>query len=134
MKIKNSETITQQFSNILTSSKRRPNKLESDRGKERYNSIFQNFLRVRDKHHYSRFTDKGPSVAERVIRTIRSLLKKPVFEERHAEWLNEILSVIEQYNITIHSSVKMTPVQASKKSNEKEVYSNLKDNREIQKP
>ena len=28
----------------------------------------------------------------------------------------------------------MTPNQASKKSNEKEVYSNLKDNREIQKP
>ena len=28
----------------------------------------------------------------------------------------------------------MTPVQASKKSNEKEVYSNLKDNREVRKP
>ena len=28
----------------------------------------------------------------------------------------------------------MTPNQASKKSNEKEVYSNLEDNREIQKP
>ena len=28
----------------------------------------------------------------------------------------------------------MTPSQASKKSNEKEVYSNRKDNREIQKP
>ena len=28
----------------------------------------------------------------------------------------------------------MTPIQASKKSNEKTVYNNLKDNREIQKP
>ena len=28
----------------------------------------------------------------------------------------------------------MTSNQASKKSNEKEVYSNLKDNREVQKP
>ena len=28
----------------------------------------------------------------------------------------------------------MTPVQANKKSNEKEVYSNLRDNREIRKP
>ena len=28
----------------------------------------------------------------------------------------------------------MTPLQASKKSNEKLVYSNLKDNREVQKP
>ena len=28
----------------------------------------------------------------------------------------------------------MTPIQASKKSNEKDVYSNLKNNREVQKP
>ena len=28
----------------------------------------------------------------------------------------------------------MTPLQASKKSNEKLVYTNLKDNREVQKP
>ena len=28
----------------------------------------------------------------------------------------------------------MTPIQASKKSKEKEVYSNLKDNREVRKP
>ena len=28
----------------------------------------------------------------------------------------------------------MTPIQASKKVNEKEVFSNLKDNKEIQKP
>ena len=28
----------------------------------------------------------------------------------------------------------MTPIQASRKLNEKEVYSNLKDNREVRKP
>ena len=28
----------------------------------------------------------------------------------------------------------MTPIQASKKANEKEVYSNLKENREVRKP
>ena len=28
----------------------------------------------------------------------------------------------------------MTPIQASKKSNERKVYSNLKDNREVRKP
>ena len=37
-------------------------------------------------------------------------------------------------NIIVHHSNKMTPLRASKKSNEKEVYSNLKDNREIQEP
>ena len=44
-KKKYSQTITNEFSNILTTSKRKPHKLESDRGTEFYISIFQNFLK-----------------------------------------------------------------------------------------
>ena len=79
LKNKYSQTITNELSNILTTSKRKPPKIESDRGAEFYNSIFQNFLKTKNIHHYSRFTDKGPSVADRVIRTIRNLLRKPIF-------------------------------------------------------
>ena len=60
-------------------------------------------------------------------------LKKPVFLRGNADWLSELTSVVKQYNNTIHSSTKMTPIQASKKSNEKLFYPNLKDNRENQK-
>ena len=134
LKNKYSQTITNEFSNILTTSKRKPLKLENDRGTEFYNSIFQNFLKSKNVHYYSRFTDKGPSIAERVIRTIRNLLKKPVFLVGEASWINELPSVIKKYNNTIHHSTKMTPIQASKKSNEKEVYSNLRDDRVKQKP
>ena len=133
-KNKYSQTITNEFSNILTNSKRKPLKIESDRGSEFYNSIFQNFLKTKNIQHYSRFRDKGSSIAERVIRTVRNLLKKPVFLAGEASWINELASVIKQYNNTIHSSTKMTPVQASKKSNEKLVYSNLRDDRVKQKP
>ena len=133
-KIKISQTITNEFSNILTASKRKPLKIESDRGTVFYNNIFQNFLKSKNIHHYSRFTDKGPSIAERVIRTIRNLLKKPIFLAGNPDWLSELPSIVKQYNNTIHHSTKMIPNQTSKKSNEKEVFSNLKDNREIQKP
>ena len=46
-----------------------------------------------------------------------------------ADWLSELLSVIKQYNSRIRSSIKMTPIQASKKSNEKAVFDNLQDKR-----
>ena len=134
LKNKYRQTIANEFSNILTTSKRKPNKIESDRGTEFYNSIFQNFLKINNIQYYSRFTDKGPSIAERVIKIIRNLLKKPVFEKGRADWISELSSVIKKYNNTIHSSTKMTPLQASKKSNEKLVYSNLKDDRQKQKP
>ena len=129
LKNKYSQTITNEFSIILTKSKRKPLKLESDRGTEFYNSMFQNFLKSKNIQYYSRYTDKGPGIAERVNRTIRNLIKKPVFEKGQADWLSELSSVIKQYNKTIHHSTKMTPIQASKKSNEKNVYSNLQDKR-----
>ena len=119
LKNKYSQTITNELSNILTTSKRKPLKIESDTGTKFYNSTFQNFFRSKNIHHYSRFTDKGPSIAERVNRTIRNLLKKPIFLAGNANWLSELPSVVKQYNNTIHHAIKMTPVQASKNANEK---------------
>ena len=57
------------------------------------------------------------------------MLKKPVFLKGNADWLSELPSVIKQYNNTVHHSIKMKPIDASKKSNQKLVYSNLQDKR-----
>ena len=114
MKNKKCEPVTDEFSKFLSSSRRSPLNKESDRGADFYNSNFQKCLKAKNMQPYSRFTDKGPSTAERVIRTIRKLLEKPVFKKENVDWLSELPSVIEQYNITIHSSTKMTPIEASK--------------------
>ena len=79
---------------------------------------FSKFLKIKNIQHFSRFTDKGPSIVERVIRTIRNLIKKPVVEKGNADWLFEVPSVIKKYN-SVHCSIKMTPVQESKKLKEK---------------
>ena len=92
--------------NILTTSKRKPLKIESDRGTDFYNIIFQNFLKLNNIHHCSRFPDTGPNIAERVIRTIRNLLKKPVFLAGNADWISELPSVVKKYINTIHHSKK----------------------------
>ena len=91
-------------------------------------------MKIKNIHHYSRFTDKGPSIAERVIRTVRNLLKKPVFEKGRADWVSELPSVVKQYNNTVHHSIKMKPIDASNKLNPKLVYNNLKDDRKVRKP
>ena len=86
------------------------------------------------KNHYSRFTDKSPSIAERVFKTIRNLSRKPIFLAGNADWICELPSVTKQCNNTIHHSIKMTPNQASKTSNERNIYANLQDPRVRQKP
>ena len=51
---KNAQTIKDSFENILISSKRKPGLIESDRGKEFYNNIFQDFLNKNKIKNYSR--------------------------------------------------------------------------------
>ena len=96
LKDKKNQTKTNEIMNILSTSKRGPLKLESDRGAKWYKSIFQNFLKTKNFQHYSRFTDESPSIAERVIITIRNLLKKPIFLAGYANWLSELPCVIKQ--------------------------------------
>ena len=108
--------------------------IETDRGKEFYNSIFKNFLKLNDINHYSRFTDKGAVIAERVNKTIRNMLKKTVFEKGKSDWLSELPSITKTYNNKFHYSIKMTPTEASKKKNENIVYFNLQDKRKKKGP
>ena len=130
LKNKYALSITDAFSQIVKTSKRKPNLLEIDDGKEYANEDFNEFLNNSNEKRYSRYTDKGAVFAERFNRTIRNLLKKPVFPEGNADWLSELPSVIKKYNNTIHNSTKMTPIQGFNKANEKLVFDNRKDKRE----
>ena len=134
LKNKNAQTIKDSFENILTSSKRSPNLIETDRGKEFYNNIFQEFLNKNNIKLYSRNSSYGAVFAERFNRTIRDLLKKPVFEKGDGNWIDVLPKITKQYNNRIHSSTKLTPIQASLKTNEGFVYKNLLDKRKKVKP
>ena len=81
LKNKNAQTIKDSFENILISSKREPGLSESDRGKEFYNKIFQDFLNKNNIKLYSRKSSYGAVFADHFNRTIRDLLKRPVFEK-----------------------------------------------------
>ena len=134
LKNKNAQTIKDSFENILINSKRKPNLIESDRGKEFYNNIFQDFLNKNDIKLYSRNTSLGAVFAERFNRTIRDLLKKPVFEKGDGNWIDVLPTITKQYNSRIHSSTKLSPKDASLKKNEGFVYKNLLDKRKKVKP
>ena len=134
LKNKYATTIKEAFEQIITTSKRKPNLIETDDGKEFANKIFETYLKSQNIKRYSRSTSKGAVFAERFNRTIRNLLKKPVFENGDANWIDTLDSIIKKYNNTVHSSTKMTPIQASKVTNQKKVLNNLQDKRKKQKP
>ena len=134
LKNKNAQTIKDSFENILIRSKRSPNLLEGDFDRGFYSHIFQDFLYKNNIKLYSRNSSYGAVFAERFNRTIRDLLKKIVFEHGDANWIDVLPTITKQYNNRIHSSTKLTPIQASLKKNEGYVYKNLLDKRKKVKP
>ena len=134
LKNKNAQTIKDSLENIIINSKRKPNLIETDRGKEFYNNIFQDFLIKNNIKIYSRNSSYGAVFAERFNRTIRDLLKKIVFENGDGNWIDILPSITKQYNNRIHSSTKLSPKDASLKKNEGYVYKNLLDKRKKIKP
>ena len=134
LKNKNGQTIKDSFEKFIISSKRKPNLIESDCGKEFYNNIFQSLLNNNNIKLYSRNTHLGAVFAERFKKSIRDLLKKIVFEHGDANWIDVLPTITKQYNNRIHSSTKLTPTQASLKKNEGYVYKNLLDKRKKVKP
>ena len=129
LKNKKAQTIKDSFENILINSKRKPNLIESDRGKEFYKNIFQDFLNKNNIKLYSRNSLYGAVFAERFNRTIRDLLKRPVFEKGDGNWIDVLPKITKQYNHRIHSSSKLTPIEASLNKNEGYVFKFLLNKR-----
>ena len=134
LKNKNAQTIKDSFEIILISSKGKPNLIESDRGKEFYNNIFQDFLNKNSIELYSRNSSVGAVFVERFNHTIGDLLKKIVFEQGDAKWIDVLPTITKQYNNRTHSSTKLTPIQASLKKNGGYVHKILLDKRKKLKP
>ena len=129
LKSRNAITIKDSFENVLISSKRKPYLIETDRGKSFYNNIFQDFLNENNIKLYSRKTSLGAVFAERFNKTIRDLLKRPVFQKGDSNWIDILQTITKQYNNRVHTSTKLSPKDASLKKNEGLVYKNLLDKR-----
>ena len=67
--------------------------------------------------------------AERPNHTIRDFPKRPVFLRGDGNWIDVLTTITKQYNNRIHSSTKLTPIEAPFKKNEGYVFLNIIDKR-----
>ena len=74
---------------------------------------------------YSTENEEKSSVCEWWNRTIKTKMRKQFTVQGNTLYLDILPKILEQYNNTKHSFLKMTPVQANKKKNESAVYFNL---------
>ena len=99
---------------------RKPEKMWVDKGKEFYNKDVKELIEL-----YSTENEEKLSVVERWIRTMKEKMWKYFTDNNTSVYIDILPDLVEDYNNTRHSSIKMTPVEASKKKNELTVWRNL---------
>ena len=104
---------------------RKPQYLWVDKGKEYYNKHVKDRLETNKITLYSTENEEKSSVVERWNRTIKTKMWKQFTVQGNTMYLDMLPKILKQYNNTKHSSIKMTPTEASEKKNEGTVYFNL---------
>ena len=113
--------------------KRKPKFLWTDNGKEFYNNQVNDLLEKNNIKLYSTNNSEiKSSVIERFNRTFKNIMYKKFTENNNTIFYNIIDKLVNEYNNKYHRTIKMTPVEASKKINEnkiKQIYDFEKTNK-----
>jgi hypothetical protein len=123
IKNKSADEIIKSFDEIFK--ERKPVKLQTDKGKEFKNKKFQSFLKEHNVIWFSTDSEFKASIVERFNRTLKTKMWKYFTQVGNRKWIDIVDDLVYNYNHTYHTSIKMTPVEGSKKENETQVYKNL---------
>ena len=118
LKNKKGVSVAKALENIFQ--ERKPGKLWTDKGAEFYNKDVKKLLDI-----YSTENEEKSSIVERWIRTMKEKMWKYFTDNNTYRYIDILPDLVEDYNNTVHTSIKMTPIEASKKENELTVWRNL---------
>ena len=122
IKDKKGETITNAFKGILNN--RKPTYLWTDKGKEFYNSTFEDYLKENGITLYSTQNEEKSSVIERFNRTLKGKMFKEFTVKNNTIYTDILQKIVREYNNAYHSTIKMKPKEASMKKNESITFLN----------
>ena len=133
MPLKDKKGITIKNSLQKIFNKRKPKFLWTDNGKEFYNNQVNDLLEKNNIKLYSTNNSEiKSSVIEKFNRTFKNMMYKKFTENNNTIFYSIIDKLVNEYNKKYHRTMKMTPVEASKKINEnkiKKIYNFEKTNK-----
>lgn len=115
LKKKTGKEVTEAFRKIVTEG-RKPQKLQTDAGKEFYNKTFQEWLTSQGIHHFSTHGDAKASIAERFIRTLKTKLYRYFTAANTLKFTNVLPQLLSQHNRSYHRSIGTAPSKVSEKN------------------
>ena len=125
LKDKKTESVCSAFDTIFKRSKRKPEKLWTDKGSEFISKHFKEFLKRHNITLYHAQNEEKSSIVERWNKTMKNKMWKMFSANNNTVYWDKLDKLVDDYNNTYHSSIKMTPTEGSKKENEKQVFAYL---------
>ena len=126
LKTKQGQELVKAFQMILSSG-RKPNKLQTDQGTEFLNRVLQKFLRDNNIDFFTVNSGLKASVVERFNRTFKNKMYKYFTAKNTLTYINVLPQLVSSYNNTYHRSIKMKPSEVTK-ANETKVWDTLYGN------
>lgn len=98
--------------------------LHVDMGKEFYNETVTQLLNRYKINRYSTYSTKKAAIAERFNRTLKKMMWKRFSMQGTYKWIRILDELIDQYNNTKHSTIKMKPIEVNE-SNEQRLLNTV---------
>lgn len=120
---KHHNTVIKAFARILKD--RKPKLLRTDKGSEFINRWSKQFFKKHGIHAYTTKNETKANYAERVIRTLKSLMYRYFLHNQTYKYIDVLSQLVSNYNRRPHSSLNgLSPVKINK-SNEAKVWKHM---------
>jgi hypothetical protein len=116
LKSKNGPTVLQGFKDLFGRIERKPQKLQTDEGKEFLYHGVQSFLKENKIGFFTLKSDKKAALAERVIRTLKEKIARYMHEKHTRRYVDVLDDLVASYNDTYHTSIKRAPAEVNEKN------------------
>ena len=129
LKTKTGLEVEEAIKSILSGMKTIPSNIQTDDGKEFFNKDFKHLVKKYGINHYSTYSGLKASIVERFNRTLKNKMWKQFSMQGNYKWLDILKPLVDKYNDTKHSTIKMKPNQVNRKNEKKllkTVYSRIK--------
>lgn len=116
LQTKHGEEVLKGFKAILQKDNRKPQKLQTDDGKEFWYNKFQSFLEENKIFFFTLKSEKKAAIAERVIRTLKDKIHRYLTEKNTKRYIHILQDLVASYNDTYHTSIKMAPSEVNEEN------------------
>ena len=117
---KDATTVTEAFHSVMEqAAPRKPERLQTDKGKEFFNKDFGALMKRNNINHFATESDQKAAVVERFNRTLKSRLWTFMSAKSTARWVTVLPDIMRAYNSSFHRSIGMAPKDVTAKDQDR---------------